>query len=76
MTQNGGDEINHDLAFGMAILKGGLVGLPIMIVLITVGVWAITDQGWETSLVIALLPGVLFGGFGGGFAGMIRSMDH
>ncbi len=74
-----GDESHDagsDLAFGMAIMKGSVIGLPLMIVFITVAVWMMTDQSWQTSIATALLPGVLFGVFGGGFLGMLRAMDH
>lgn len=65
-----------DLAFGMAVMKGALVGLPLMVVLISGAVWFITDQDVGTSIITGLLPGVLFGVFGGGFVGVIRAMDH
>lgn len=67
---------NIDLAFGKAVMKGALVGLPIMVVFLSVAVWFMTDQDVGTSIVIGLLPGVLFGVFGGGFIGVIRAMDH
>lgn len=67
---------NIDLVFGQAVMKGALVGLPVMIVFMSAAVWAMTDQSLETSIVTALLPGVLLGVFGGGFLGMLRAMDH
>ena len=70
------DDAGSDLAFGMAILKGSVVGLPLMLVFITISVWLVTDQDWQTSIVTALLPGVLLGVFGGGFVGMLRVLDH
>ena len=73
---DGSHDASSDLAFGMAIMKGSIVGLPLMIVFMTVAVWLMTDQSWQTSIATALLPGVLFGVFGGGFLGMIRAMDH
>ena len=73
---DGPHDAGSDLAFGTAIMKGSVVGLPLMIVFITVAVWMVTGQSWQTSLIIALLPGVLFGVFGGGFLGMLRATDH
>ncbi|MDE0710173.1 MAG: hypothetical protein F4X18_12520 [Acidimicrobiia bacterium] len=73
---DGTHDAGSDLAFGMAIMKGSIVGLPLMVAFITVAVWLMTDQSWQTSIATALLPGVLFGVFGGGFIGMIRVMDH
>ncbi|MXY76392.1 MAG: hypothetical protein F4Y40_04815 [Acidimicrobiia bacterium] len=73
---DGSHDAGSDLAFGMAIMKGSIVGLPLMIVFMTVAVWLMTGQSWQTSVATALLPGVLFGVFGGGFLGMIRAMDH
>lgn len=73
---DGSHDAGSDLAFGMAILKGSIVGLPLMIVFMTVAVWMTTGQSWQTSIATALLPGVLFGVFGGGFLGMLRATDH
>ena len=73
---DGSHDAGSDLAFGMAIVKGSVVGLPLMIVFITVAVWLVTGQSWQTSIATALLPGVLFGVFGGGVLGMRRAMDH
>ena len=70
------DDAGSDLAFGMAILKGSIVGLPLMLVFIAVSVWLVTGQDWQTSIVTALLPGILLGVFGGGFVGMLRVTDH
>ncbi len=65
-----------DLAFGMAVVKGALVGLPLMVILVSGAVWFITDQDIGTSIATGLLPGVLFGVFGGGFIGVVGAMDH
>ncbi len=67
---------DSDLAFGMAVMKGALVGLPLMVILVSGAVWFIIDQDVGTSIITGLLPGVLFGVFGGGFVGVIRAMDH
>ena len=70
------DGDNIDLAFGKAVVKGALVGLPIMVVLISAAVWLITDQSVGTSIATGLLPGVLLGVFGGGFIGVLGAMEH
>lgn len=77
-SDHGGDHDgeNIDLTFGKAVIKGALVGLPLMVVFITLAVWWVTDQSLETSAATGLLPGVLFGVFGGGFIGMLGAMDH
>ena len=72
----GSAEANPDLAFGMAVAKGALAGVPVMLVFLSAAVWLITDQSAVDSIVIALLPGVLLGVFGGGFLGVLRGMDH
>ncbi|MCY3539763.1 MAG: hypothetical protein F4Y75_02605 [Acidimicrobiia bacterium] len=70
-----GDQ-NFDLAFGKSILRLSVIGLPVMVVFLTVGLWFIADLDWGTAIATALLPGVLFGVFGGGFVGMLRAMEH
>ena len=76
-TGHGGDHgESFDLAFGKAVLKGALLGLPLMVVFVSAAVWLFTDQTLETSIATGLLPGVLFGVFGGGFIGMLRAMEH
>ncbi len=59
---------------GPAIVRGILVGIPLMLVGLTLGIWAITDLDFFEALTTALLPGVLLGAFGGGFAGMAMTM--
>lgn len=60
---------------GKAITRGVLIAIPTAIVGITFAVWGITDLGLAESATTALLPGVLFGGFSGGFVGVARTMD-
>ena len=67
---------NIDLAMGKAVVKGALIGLPVMVVFMSAVVWWITDQSVATSVTTGLLPGVLFGVFGGGFIGVLGAMDH
>lgn len=64
----------RDSEMGKAIMRGVLLGLPIAIVGLTVGIWLITGQDLITSAMTAILPGVLLGVFGGGFAGMAATM--
>ena len=77
-TGHGGGraEANPDLAFGMAVAKGALVGIPVMLVFLSAAMWLITGRSAVDSIVIALLPGVLLGVFGGGFLGVLKGMEH
>ncbi|MGA7098352.1 MAG: hypothetical protein WB245_12385 [Acidimicrobiia bacterium] len=59
-----------------AIVKGALVGLPVTLVVLSVGIWLITDIGLGRAITTALLPGVMLGVFGGGFAGMASTMGE
>ena len=61
---------------GAAILRGVMVGIPLVLVGLTLGIWAITDLGFFEALTTALLPGVLLGAFGGGFAGTAMTMKE
>ena len=70
------EDDNIDLAMGKAVVKGALIGLPVMVVFMSAVVWWITDQSLATSVTTGLLPGVLFGVFGGGFIGVLGAMDH
>ena len=60
---------------GKAIIRGVVIGVPASIVLLTVAVWLIADLDIGDAFATALLPGVLFGGFSGGFAGVAITMD-
>lgn len=60
---------------GKAILKGLAIGFPASLVILTVAIWLITDLDLGDSFATALLPGILFGGFAGGFAGVAATMD-
>lgn len=61
---------------GAAIIKGIIIGLPVVIVGLTFGVMAITDLDIVNSFATAILPGILLGAFGGGFAGMAATMQE
>jgi len=73
--QTGETEITPAALMGKAIVRGVKVGLPTAILGLTVVVWLLTDLDLGDSFATALLPGVLIGGFGGGFAGMAMTMD-
>lgn len=68
-------EPDYDSRFGRAIVKGMLIGIPVMLVGLTLGIWLITNNDLADSFATALLPGVLLGTFGGGFAGMAVAME-
>ena len=57
------------------IVRGIALGVPICVVGLTLGVWALTDLSLMDSFVAAILPGAGLGGFAGGFAGIASSMD-
>jgi hypothetical protein len=59
---------------GPAIIRGILIGIPLVLVGLTIGIWLITDLDIFESMTTALLPGILLGAFGGGFAGMAATM--
>ncbi|MGH8914451.1 MAG: hypothetical protein ACRDZM_08050 [Acidimicrobiia bacterium] len=59
---------------GPAIMRGIAFGIPTALIGLALGIWLITDQSLRTSVVTALLPGILLGAFGGGFAGMAMTM--
>ncbi len=60
---------------GKAITRGVLIGLPSVVIILTLGVFLITDKDIFDSFATAILPGILLGVFGGGFAGMAMTMD-
>ena len=70
------EETNIDLAFGKAVGKGALIGLPVTVVLITLAVFLMTDQALTDAIATSLLPGTLMGVFGGGFIGTVSAMKH
>lgn len=66
---------SRDARMGKAIIKGIAVGFPAAVVVLTVAIFLITDLDLADSFATALLPGVLLGGFGGGFVGVAATMD-
>ncbi len=69
------EEETHAARMGKAILRGITIGFPLSLVVLTLAVWVITDLDLADSFATAVLPGVLLGGFGGGFAGVAATMD-
>lgn len=64
-----------DARMGKAILRGVAIGFPAAVILLTAAVLLITDLDLGDSFATALLPGILLGGFGGGFAGVASTME-
>ncbi len=73
MTEHEGTERDP---MGPAIIRGILIGIPVVLVGLSVGIWLITDLDFFESITTALLPGILLGAFGGGFAGMAATMTE
>ena len=69
------EDQEHDSKMGHAIMRGATLGVPIVLILLTLGVWLMTDNDLADSFATAILPGTLLGTFGGGFAGMASAMD-
>ena len=69
------NETTPDARMGKAIVRGVIIGVPSAIVFLTISVLLITDLDLGGSFVTALLPGVLLGGFAGGFTGLTLTMD-
>jgi hypothetical protein len=69
------NEVTPAARMGKAIVRGVIIGVPLAIVFLTISVLLITDLDLGGSLVTALLPGVLLGGFAGGFTGLTLTMD-
>lgn len=67
-------ETNQPDPMGPAIIRGIIIGVPVVLVGLTVAIWLITDLDIFESITTALLPGILLGAFGGGFTGMAITM--
>jgi hypothetical protein len=59
---------------GPAIIRGIVIGVPVTLVALTIGILLITPLDIAEAALTALLPGILLGAFGGGFAGMAMTM--
>ena len=69
------DDSERDARMGKAILRGVAIGFPAAVLFLTGVIFLITDLDLGDSFATALLPGILLGGFGGGFAGIAATMD-
>lgn len=69
-------EVTPAARMGSAIIRGILIGLPVALIGLTLGIYLITDNTLAVSAETAALPGILLGVFGGGFAGMAATMDE
>lgn len=69
------EDDGQDSQMGKAIVRGLVVGFPAALIGLTLAVWLITDLDLGDSFATALLPGILLGGFAGGFAGLAMTMD-
>lgn len=67
-------DAQRDARMGKAVVRGILVGFPVALAGLTFAIWLITDLDLVDSFATALLPGVLLGGFAGGFVGIARTM--
>lgn len=67
-------DIAHSTRMGRAVAKGVIIGFPVCLLGLTVAVWLITDLDIVDSFATALLPGILLGGFAGGFVGVATTM--
>ncbi len=65
----------RDVRMGKAILRGVALGFPAAVLFLTAVIFVITDLDLGDSFATALLPGILLGGFGGGFVGVASTMD-
>jgi hypothetical protein len=69
-------EVTERDPMGPAIIRGIVLGIPVVLVGLSIGIWLITDLDIFESMTTALLPGILLGAFGGGFAGMAATMKE
>jgi hypothetical protein len=69
-------EVTERDPMGPAIIRGIVLGIPVVLVGLSIGIWLITDLDIFESMTTALLPGILLGAVGGGFAGMAATMKE
>lgn len=63
----------HGVALVKGLVVGVLVGIPLAIVAITIGLWIFGDMDLVTSIETGIWPAILVGVFFGGFAGMVAA---
>jgi hypothetical protein len=68
-------EASPDGRMGRAIVRGVMIGLPVTFIGLSLGIYLITNNDIFDSMATAILPGILLGTFGGGFAGMAMTME-
>jgi hypothetical protein len=68
-------DVTQSARMGRAVAKGVVIGFPVCVIGLTLGIWLITDLDLVDSFAAALLPGILLGGFAGGFAGVAATME-
>lgn len=66
---------SRDARMGKAIIRGIAFGFPAAVLFLTAAIFLITDLDLADSFATALLPGILLGGFAGGFVGVAATMD-
>lgn len=69
------NDSNGNDRMGKAIIRGVLIGLPLTFIGLTLGILLITNNDIFDSMATAILPSILLGTFGGGFAGMAVTME-
>jgi hypothetical protein len=67
-------DAQRDARMGKAVARGVIIGFPVALIGLTIAIWLITDLDLVDSFTTALLPGILLGGFAGGFVGVARTM--
>ncbi len=65
----------QDSNMGASITRGILAGIPAGMILMTLTFWLTSDLDLINAVGAALLPGISFGVFAGGFAGMAIAMS-
>jgi hypothetical protein len=75
MAEHTEGDTTQDSRMGKAVVRGIAIGFPVCLIGLTIAVWLITDLDLVDSFATALLPGILLGGFAGGFAGVAATMD-
>jgi len=75
MAEHTEGETTQDSRMGKAVVRGVAIGFPVSLIGLTLAIWLITDLDIFDSFATALLPGILLGGFAGGFAGVASTMD-
>lgn len=67
------DDEEQGARMGKAVARGAAVAVPFTYVLLVVVLLLITNEDLGQVLITAFLPGVLLGGFFGGFYGMTKT---